>query len=78
MSSFKKDAKTTLLQFDPRCYYCNKVLNEETATLDHFIPKSKGGKDEFDNAVLACVNCNSNKADKLPDKKYINRGLWLL
>jgi len=78
MSGAKKTIKEALLQYDPRCYYCGAFLNKDTATLDHFIPKSKGGKDEFGNAVLACSSCNSKKADNLPEKKYINRGLWLL
>ena len=78
MSHFNQKTKTVLLRANPRCHYCGKVLDKDTATLDHFVPKSKGGKDEFSNVVLACEGCNRDKADNLPDKKYINRGFWLL
>ena len=44
------------------CAYCG-CSNVRTLTLDHVIPKSKGGKDSWDNLVTACRPCNSEKAD---------------
>ena len=43
-----------------KCQYCgtNKDL-----TLDHVIPRSKGGKSTWTNLVTACKNCNSKKSD---------------
>lgn len=35
-------------------------------TLDHLIPKSRGGKDEPENLVSACKPCNNAKADRTP------------
>lgn len=45
-----------------RCVYCgdNRRIN---FTLDHVIPKSKGGTDTWDNLVTACKSCNSEKGD---------------
>ena len=41
-------------------------------TFDHVVPRSKGGKNSYDNLVLACVTCNAKKADTLVDKgKYV-------
>lgn len=37
-----------------------------TATIDHFIPLSKGGADARENMVLACACCNDAKAARLP------------
>lgn len=42
------------------CVYCGKPAN----TVDHLIPKSKGGPDKNWNLVPCCKNCNSSKRDK--------------
>ena len=34
-------------------------------TIDHVIPRSKGGEDTWDNLVVACASCNVKKGDKL-------------
>jgi len=43
-----------------QCVYCGRNAN----TVDHIIPISKGGKDEYDNLVPCCKSCNSSKKDK--------------
>lgn len=47
------------------CFYCKVELVFENCTLDHVIPKSKGGRDTFDNYVLACDPCNHDKGDRI-------------
>lgn len=42
------------------CQYCGK---NRSLTLDHVIPKSKGGKSTWNNLVAACSSCNSQKGD---------------
>ena len=42
------------------CVYCGSSNN---LTLDHVIPKSKGGENPWDNLVTACQKCNLEKAD---------------
>ena len=34
-------------------------------TIDHIVPKHKGGKDSWENLVAACVPCNTKKGNKL-------------
>ncbi len=41
-----------------RCQYCESTKD---LTLDHVIPKSKGGKTTWDNLITACKNCNAKK-----------------
>ena len=53
-----------LIKCSRRCYYCQLKLTVETMTLDHFLPLSSGGSNEFDNLVAACKICNSFKADR--------------
>jgi 5-methylcytosine-specific restriction endonuclease McrA len=46
------------------CQYCGST--ESPLTIDHVIPKSRGGKTEWTNVVAACVSCNRKKGNKLP------------
>lgn len=45
------------------CQYCGSTKH---LTLDHVIPRSKGGKHTWDNVVTACEGCNSRKSDRTP------------
>ncbi|PAX59782.1 HNH endonuclease [Brunnivagina elsteri] len=44
------------------CQYCGSTKH---LTLDHVIPRSKGGQHTWDNVVAACERCNSTKSDRL-------------
>jgi hypothetical protein len=50
------------------CYYCNKQFGKDDATIDHFIPKAKGGRDnlKYNRYVVCCKVCNLAKADIHP------------
>ena len=45
------------------CQYCDSKSN--FMTIDHIIPKDKGGRDLWENLVAACVPCNTKKGNKL-------------
>ena len=45
------------------CQYCNS--KGKFMTIDHVIPKDKGGRDSWKNLVAACVPCNTKKGNKL-------------
>lgn len=46
------------------CAYCGKQLNIKTATIDHILPRSRGGSNSWNNCVTSCVSCNYLKDDK--------------
>ena len=46
------------------CQFCYKKFKTEDLTIDHVVPKSKGGKLEWTNVALACTSCNNKKGDK--------------
>ena len=48
-----------------RCQYCGTA---EELTLDHVMPKSRGGKTNWDNLTTACKRCNSRKGDFTPEE----------
>ena len=52
------------------CLYCGEN-NKEKLTIDHVIPKSKGGKNDWKNLVTCCKSCNSKKDDKLPTETLL-------
>jgi 5-methylcytosine-specific restriction endonuclease McrA len=47
------------------CQYCGEDVNRRSATLDHLVPSSKGGKSTWENSVCACGPCNAMKGNKL-------------
>jgi len=50
------------------CQYCGIQPGSEELTVDHVLPRSRGGTSTWENCVLACVDCNHRKADRLPDE----------
>ncbi|MCR2817321.1 HNH endonuclease [Microbacterium sp. zg.Y1090] len=46
------------------CAYCGKAA----ATIDHVMPRSRGGADSWENLVAACVRCNNTKGDRTPQE----------
>lgn len=47
------------------CVYCGK---SEDLTLDHVIPRSKGGRDSWHNLVTCCKRCNTLKGNQTPEE----------
>lgn len=48
-----------------RCQYCGA---RDRLTLDHVMPKSRGGRDTWENLVAACVPCNNRKGNRTPEE----------
>ena len=55
---FKRDRFT--------CQYCGVQPGATELTIDHVVPRSRGGASSWTNCVLACVECNHAKADRTP------------
>ncbi len=60
--------KNILLRDRNICQYCGKKFQAHNLTLDHIIPKSRGGKNVWDNLVACCQKCNRTKADRTPEE----------
>lgn len=50
------------------CQYCGVQPKLKELTVDHVMPKSRGGRGEWTNCVLACVECNKRKSNRTPDE----------
>lgn len=62
---FELETKERLFVRDgDKCFYTDVVLTMETATIEHLIPLSKGGKNNLDNLVLCTYQSNQMMGDK--------------
>jgi 5-methylcytosine-specific restriction endonuclease McrA len=48
------------------CQYCAERGVASELTLDHVIPRCRGGRTTWENVVTCCVDCNNRKADRMP------------
>jgi len=51
-----------------RCQYCRTRITRADATYDHVVPRSQGGKTNWENIVIACVGCNQRKGGRTPEQ----------
>ncbi len=57
--------KNIIKRDNHQCQYCGK--RSVSLTLDHVIPRVRGGKDTWENLVCACVKCNNKKGNRTPE-----------
>ncbi len=58
--------KNILLRDDYVCQYCG-VKGERLTTVDHVIPRSRGGPSTWENLVCCCMRCNNRKNNRSPE-----------
>ncbi len=56
--------KNILRRDSHKCAYCGKT--DLVLTIDHILPRSRGGEDSWENLISACPKCNSKKGDRTP------------
>jgi 5-methylcytosine-specific restriction endonuclease McrA len=52
-----------------KCAYCGRA--DLPLTIDHIIPRSRGGDETWENLVAACLPCNNRKGDRNPEEAGI-------
>lgn len=50
------------------CLYCGAQPGTEELTYDHVLPRSRGGKTNWENIATCCWDCNEKKADRTPEE----------
>lgn len=53
------------------CQYCGRRFARSDLSIDHVVPKSRGGRDTWENLVLACTACNLKKRDRTPEEAHM-------
>lgn len=48
-----------------RCQYCARVVAGADLSIDHVVPRSRGGNTNWENCVLSCIRCNLKKGNRL-------------
>ncbi len=60
--------KNILLRDRNTCQFCGQALPSSELTLDHVMPRSRGGRSSWENLVACCYQCNNNKGDRTPEE----------
>ena len=64
----KLNAKNIRERDGNRCQYTGRVLRPDEGSLDHVVPRSRGGQDAWENLVWSCKEVNSRKGNRLPQE----------
>lgn len=54
-----------------RCQYCGKKFSTTELSLDHVIPRSRGGGSTWENIVCCCLKCNIRKGGRTPNEAHM-------
>ena len=60
--------KNSLLRDRNTCQFCGQMLSASDLTLDHVMPRSRGGRSSWENLVACCYQCNNRKGDRTPEE----------
>jgi 5-methylcytosine-specific restriction endonuclease McrA len=55
-----------------QCQYCGRHFPTSELSLDHVVPRSRGGITSWENIVCACVSCNVRKGGRTPPEARMN------
>lgn len=65
-TTIKFNRRNIFLRDGHRCQYCGKRYSSLRLSLDHVLPKSRGGGETWENIVCACLKCNVDKGGRTP------------
>lgn len=60
--------RAILLRDGFTCQYCGVQPGREHLTIDHIMPRSRGGRTDWENTVAACGACNRRKGNRTPEE----------
>ena len=64
--------KNILSRDKNQCQYCGIIEAPNDMTIDHVIPRSRGGGNTWSNLVTCCKKCNQKKRDRTPEEANMN------
>src|SRR5579863_2794728 len=64
----KFNRRNIFLRDENRCQFCGKKFNTHQLSLDHVVPRSRGGQTTWENIVCACLECNVRKGGRTPEE----------
>ena len=60
--------RALLMRDDYTCQYCGTQPGKEHLTMDHILPRSRGGRTDWENVTTACAPCNRRKSNRTPEE----------
>lgn len=66
--AIKFSRENVFLRDKGMCQFCSTKVSRAHATYDHVVPRAQGGKTEWTNIVIACVDCNQRKGNRTPEQ----------
>jgi 5-methylcytosine-specific restriction endonuclease McrA len=60
----KFNRRNIFLRDNHTCQYCGRKPQKDDLTIDHVVPRSLGGRSEWENVALACTDCNTRKGGR--------------
>ena len=64
--------RTVLARDHYTCQYCGTQPGKANLTVDHVLPRSRGGETTWENVVTACGPCNRRKGNRTPEEANLN------
>ena len=64
----KFNRRNVFLRDENRCQYCRRKFAARDLSLDHVVPRSRGGETTWENIVSACLRCNVRKGSRTPQE----------
>lgn len=65
-NSIKFNRRNIFLRDENCCQYCGRRYGSQRLSLDHVMPKSRGGPTNWENIVCCCLDCNVRKGGRTP------------
>jgi len=72
--SLRLNRHTVFARDGHRCQYCGSRLPTSQLSLDHVVPRSRGGTTTWENVVCACMGCNVKKGGRTPKEAHMRLG----
>ena len=66
--TLRASRKNVIWRDNCQCQYCANKFNEAELTVDHVMPRSRGGANTWKNLVACCKKCNQKKRDRTPEE----------
>ena len=63
--------RAIFLRDEYACQYCSTQPGKENLTIDHILPRSRGGRTDWENVVTACAPCNRRKGNRTPEEAHM-------
>ncbi|NOZ21854.1 MAG: HNH endonuclease [Planctomycetes bacterium] len=69
--TLKFNRRNIFARDESRCQYCGKKFPTSELSLEHIIPRSRGGESTWKNVVCACTGCNKKKGGRTPQEAHM-------